>query len=142
MHIQVSLFSSNTICLKICFKFSLFATLIIKELSMILQCKNDEEVVAVIAHELGHWKLNHTMYSFIALQVCLVISVLSFYLVIALGKLNSLMVLLIMSWLHSSAYEKFCVLHLLHNMSHRTGKEFPLCSLRVILAANSGLKSC
>lgn len=35
-----------------------------------LQCKNDEEIVAVIAHELGHWKLNHTMYSFIAVQVC------------------------------------------------------------------------
>lgn len=33
------------------------------------QCKNDEEIVAVIAHELGHWKLNHTMYSFIAVQV-------------------------------------------------------------------------
>ncbi|XP_024044452.1 CAAX prenyl protease 1 homolog isoform X2 [Citrus clementina] len=32
-------------------------------------CKNDEEIVAVIAHELGHWKLNHTMYSFIAVQV-------------------------------------------------------------------------
>jgi Zn-dependent protease with chaperone function len=35
-----------------------------------LQCKDDEEIVAVIAHELGHWKLNHTMYSFIAVQVC------------------------------------------------------------------------
>lgn len=35
----------------------------------ILQCKNDEEIVAVIAHELGHWKLNHTVYSFIAVQV-------------------------------------------------------------------------
>jgi STE24 endopeptidase len=33
------------------------------------QCKNHEEIVAVIAHELGHWKLNHTMYSFIAVQV-------------------------------------------------------------------------
>ncbi|GAY51449.1 hypothetical protein CUMW_134320 [Citrus unshiu] len=33
-----------------------------------LTCKNDEEIVAVIAHELGHWKLNHTMYSFIAVQ--------------------------------------------------------------------------
>ncbi|XP_064960574.1 CAAX prenyl protease 1 homolog isoform X2 [Musa acuminata AAA Group] len=32
-------------------------------------CKNEEEVVAVIAHELGHWKLNHTMYSFIAIQI-------------------------------------------------------------------------
>ncbi|KAK1412222.1 hypothetical protein QVD17_33289 [Tagetes erecta] len=37
--------------------------------TLIQQCKNVEEVVAVIAHELGHWKLNHTMYSFIAVQV-------------------------------------------------------------------------
>ncbi|KAL3624431.1 CAAX prenyl protease 1 [Castilleja foliolosa] len=37
--------------------------------TLIQQCKNDEEVVAVIAHELGHWKLNHTMYSFIAVQI-------------------------------------------------------------------------
>ncbi|XP_031495515.1 CAAX prenyl protease 1 homolog [Nymphaea colorata] len=37
--------------------------------TLIQQCKNGEEVVAVIAHELGHWKLNHTMYSFIAVQV-------------------------------------------------------------------------
>ncbi|KAL9430229.1 hypothetical protein AB3S75_025586 [Citrus x aurantiifolia] len=37
--------------------------------TLIQQCKNDEEIVAVIAHELGHWKLNHTMYSFIAVQV-------------------------------------------------------------------------
>ncbi|THG14115.1 hypothetical protein TEA_028751 [Camellia sinensis var. sinensis] len=36
--------------------------------TLIQQCKNVEEVVAVIAHELGHWKLNHTMYSFIAVQ--------------------------------------------------------------------------
>ncbi|KAL2511345.1 CAAX prenyl protease 1-like protein [Abeliophyllum distichum] len=36
--------------------------------TLIQQCKNDEEVVAVIGHELGHWKLNHTMYSFIAVQ--------------------------------------------------------------------------
>ncbi|CAN1293164.1 CAAX prenyl protease 1 homolog [Linum perenne] len=34
-----------------------------------LQCKDDEEIVAVIAHELGHWKLNHTMYTFIAMQI-------------------------------------------------------------------------
>ncbi|CAI0470257.1 unnamed protein product [Linum tenue] len=32
-------------------------------------CKKDEEIVAVIAHELGHWKLNHTMYTFIAMQI-------------------------------------------------------------------------
>ncbi|KAM3202684.1 hypothetical protein P3L10_030308 [Capsicum annuum] len=31
-------------------------------------CKNDEEIVVVITHDLGHWKLNHTMYSFIAVQ--------------------------------------------------------------------------
>ncbi|XP_019190503.1 PREDICTED: CAAX prenyl protease 1 homolog [Ipomoea nil] len=37
--------------------------------TLIQQCKNDEEVVAVLAHELGHWKLNHTMYSFIAVQI-------------------------------------------------------------------------
>lgn len=32
---------------------------------LIQQCKNDEEVVAIIAHELGHWQLNHTI-TFIA----------------------------------------------------------------------------
>jgi STE24 endopeptidase len=37
--------------------------------TLIQQCKKDEEIVAVIAHELGHWKLNHTMYSFLAVQV-------------------------------------------------------------------------
>ncbi|CAN4111551.1 unnamed protein product [Withania somnifera] len=37
--------------------------------TLIQQCKNDEEIVAVIAHELGHWKLNHTMYSFFAVQI-------------------------------------------------------------------------
>ncbi|XP_008810111.1 CAAX prenyl protease 1 homolog [Phoenix dactylifera] len=37
--------------------------------TLIQQCKNEVEVVAVIAHELGHWKLNHTMYSFIAVQI-------------------------------------------------------------------------
>eukprot|EP00252_Welwitschia_mirabilis_P016005 TRINITY_DN35466_c0_g1_i1.p1 TRINITY_DN35466_c0_g1~~TRINITY_DN35466_c0_g1_i1.p1 ORF type:complete len:425 (-),score=70.04 TRINITY_DN35466_c0_g1_i1:276-1550(-) len=37
--------------------------------TLLQQCKNEEEVVAVIAHELGHWKLSHTMYSFIAMQV-------------------------------------------------------------------------
>ncbi|PHU22493.1 CAAX prenyl protease 1 -like protein [Capsicum chinense] len=36
--------------------------------TLIQQCKNDEEIVVVIAHELGHWKLNHTMYPFIAAQ--------------------------------------------------------------------------
>ncbi|MQM06407.1 hypothetical protein Taro_039233 [Colocasia esculenta] len=32
------------------------------------KCANEEEIVAVIAHELGHWKLNHTTYSFIAVH--------------------------------------------------------------------------
>lgn len=35
----------------------------------LVQCKSEDEIVAVIAHELGHWKLNHTTYSFIAVQV-------------------------------------------------------------------------
>jgi len=39
----------------------------------LLQCKNDDEVVAVIAHELGHWKLSHTTYSFLAMQVLLIL---------------------------------------------------------------------
>lgn len=37
--------------------------------TLIQQCKNEDEVVAVIAHELGHWKLNHTMYNFIIIQI-------------------------------------------------------------------------
>lgn len=38
--------------------------------TLITQCKDDEdEVVAVVAHELGHWKLRHTMFSFVATQV-------------------------------------------------------------------------
>lgn len=37
--------------------------------TLIQQCKNEDEIVAVIAHELGHWKLNHTTYSFIAVQI-------------------------------------------------------------------------
>jgi STE24 endopeptidase len=37
--------------------------------TLIQQCKNADEVVAVIAHELGHWKLSHTMYHFILMQV-------------------------------------------------------------------------
>ncbi|XP_057435703.1 CAAX prenyl protease 1 homolog [Lotus japonicus] len=37
--------------------------------TLIQQCKKDEEIVAVIAHELGHWKLNHTVYTFVAMQI-------------------------------------------------------------------------
>ncbi|XP_061999671.1 CAAX prenyl protease 1 homolog [Rosa rugosa] len=38
--------------------------------TLIQQCKNDEEIVAVIAHELGHWKRNHIVYFLIANQIC------------------------------------------------------------------------
>uniref|UniRef100_M8BSN4 CAAX prenyl protease n=1 Tax=Aegilops tauschii TaxID=37682 RepID=M8BSN4_AEGTA len=37
--------------------------------TLIQQCSNDNEIVSVLAHELGHWKLNHTAYSFVAVQV-------------------------------------------------------------------------
>ncbi|KAF3681905.1 hypothetical protein FXO38_01515 [Capsicum annuum] len=41
----------------------------VKEITNLsLMFKNDEEIVVVIAHELGHWKLNHTIYSFIVVQ--------------------------------------------------------------------------
>lgn len=30
----------------------------------------DEEIVAVLSHELGHWKLNHTLKHFAIAQVC------------------------------------------------------------------------
>ncbi|CAN6273328.1 unnamed protein product [Urochloa humidicola] len=33
--------------------------------TLIQQC-NEDEIVSVIAHELGHWKLNHVLYSFLA----------------------------------------------------------------------------
>ncbi|XP_050387643.1 CAAX prenyl protease 1 homolog [Argentina anserina] len=38
--------------------------------TLIQQCENDEEIVAVIAHELGHWKHNHIVYFLIANQIC------------------------------------------------------------------------
>ncbi|RHN39852.1 putative ste24 endopeptidase [Medicago truncatula] len=36
--------------------------------NIVLQDKNDEEVLAVIAHELGHWKLNHFVPLYVAMQ--------------------------------------------------------------------------
>ncbi|KDP28583.1 hypothetical protein JCGZ_14354 [Jatropha curcas] len=36
--------------------------------TLLQQCK-DDEVLAILAHEMGHWKLNHTMYFFIAVQI-------------------------------------------------------------------------
>ncbi|CAN6244987.1 unnamed protein product [Urochloa humidicola] len=36
--------------------------------TLIQQC-NEDEIVSVIAHELGHWKLNHVLYSFLAGQL-------------------------------------------------------------------------
>ncbi|KAJ0837195.1 putative ste24 endopeptidase [Helianthus annuus] len=41
--------------------------------NLIQKCKNVEEVVAVVAHELGHWKLNHTVYLFVAFQVLIIL---------------------------------------------------------------------
>ncbi|KEH18809.1 CAAX prenyl protease-like protein [Medicago truncatula] len=35
---------------------------------IVQQDKNDEEVLAVIAHELGHWKLNHFVPLYVAMQ--------------------------------------------------------------------------
>lgn len=32
---------------------------------------NDEEILAVLGHELGHWKLNHILFNFIISQVFL-----------------------------------------------------------------------
>lgn len=40
--------------------------------NIVLQDKNDEEVLAVIAHELGHWKLNHFVPLYVAMQVCVI----------------------------------------------------------------------
>ncbi|KAG8044253.1 hypothetical protein GUJ93_ZPchr0136g33676 [Zizania palustris] len=37
--------------------------------TLIQQCCHEDEIVSVIAHELGHWKLSHTLYSFVAVQV-------------------------------------------------------------------------
>lgn len=34
------------------------------------QCRDTDEISAIIAHEMGHWKLNHTVYAFVAMQVC------------------------------------------------------------------------
>ncbi|KAK4559310.1 hypothetical protein RGQ29_008508 [Quercus rubra] len=32
-------------------------------------CRGTDEITAIIAHEMGHWKLNHTVYAFVAMQV-------------------------------------------------------------------------
>ncbi|KAK9983595.1 hypothetical protein SO802_033120 [Lithocarpus litseifolius] len=32
-------------------------------------CRSTDEITAIIAHEMGHWKLNHTVYAFVAMQV-------------------------------------------------------------------------
>ncbi|CAN6232318.1 unnamed protein product [Urochloa humidicola] len=37
--------------------------------TLIQQCSNEDEIVSIIAHELGHWKLNHVLYSFLAGQL-------------------------------------------------------------------------
>nr|XP_034593860.1 CAAX prenyl protease 1 homolog [Setaria viridis] len=37
--------------------------------ALIQQSSNEDEIVSVITHELGHWKLNHALYSFLAFQL-------------------------------------------------------------------------
>lgn len=32
----------------------------------------DDEVVAVLGHELGHWKLNHTVINLLVTEVCMI----------------------------------------------------------------------
>lgn len=34
---------------------------------------HDEEIVAVLAHELGHWKLKHTVFNFAAMQLIVIL---------------------------------------------------------------------
>ncbi|XP_022017346.1 CAAX prenyl protease 1 homolog isoform X1 [Helianthus annuus] len=41
--------------------------------TLIQQCTNEEEIVAVIAHELGHWKLNHKIYSSVGVQILILL---------------------------------------------------------------------
>eukprot|EP00245_Coleochaete_scutata_P015436 TRINITY_DN687_c0_g1_i1.p1 TRINITY_DN687_c0_g1~~TRINITY_DN687_c0_g1_i1.p1 ORF type:complete len:429 (+),score=85.40 TRINITY_DN687_c0_g1_i1:15-1301(+) len=45
--------------------------------TLLEQCEK-EEVVAVLGHELGHWKLRHTQYTFVAAQVLLLSNFLAF----------------------------------------------------------------
>ncbi|KAK9910320.1 hypothetical protein M0R45_034286 [Rubus argutus] len=54
--------------------------------TLIQQCKMDEEIVAVIAHELGHWKLNHAVYHFIAGQIGILLYIGGYTLVRQLEK--------------------------------------------------------
>jgi len=42
--------------------------------TLVKQCEgHDEEIVAVLAHELGHWKLKHTVYNFAAMQLVVIV---------------------------------------------------------------------
>jgi STE24 endopeptidase len=44
--------------------------------TLVKQCEgHDEEIVAVLAHELGHWKLKHTVYNFAAMQLVVIVQV-------------------------------------------------------------------
>lgn len=40
--------------------------------TLITKCTDDDEIVAVLAHELGHWKLGHTPRLFVASQIMLI----------------------------------------------------------------------
>lgn len=42
--------------------------------TLVSQCEgHDEEIVAVLAHELGHWKLKHTVFNFAAMQLIVIL---------------------------------------------------------------------
>ncbi|KAI5656640.1 hypothetical protein M9H77_25433 [Catharanthus roseus] len=43
---------------------------IVPDDTLIKQCKNADEIIAVIVHEMGHWKLKITTYALIGSQVC------------------------------------------------------------------------
>ncbi|KAK1325944.1 hypothetical protein QJS10_CPA01g00452 [Acorus calamus] len=66
--------------------------------TLLQQCKNNDEVVAVIAHELGHWKLNHTVFSFVAIQVSYRFAKGFVFWSLKL-KFNELLIIIIIMWL-------------------------------------------
>ncbi|KAK9277624.1 hypothetical protein L1049_007170 [Liquidambar formosana] len=53
------------------YMYGVFNKSIVLDDTLIKQCQDTDKVVAVIAHEMGHWKLNHTIHAFAAIQVLL-----------------------------------------------------------------------
>ncbi|XP_057967049.1 CAAX prenyl protease 1 homolog isoform X2 [Malania oleifera] len=51
------------------YMYGFFKKNIVLDDTLTKQCKDTGEVVAIIAHEMGHWKLHHTIYAFFRLQV-------------------------------------------------------------------------